>query len=661
MSLPPLESADALVRHDGLCIPANGETVAASRIESETAADREPVLLVYTPYRKDDRAYGLHYPVVHFLAERGYRVVVADMVGTGASTGVRAEPFTPAEGREGADVVEWLADRDWSTGRVGMFGLSYPGVTALATAAHDPKGLDAIVPIHGPHIDYHDMYEGGAFELFRMGGDWLPLMGALAALPPSRRDPEGRWARIWQTRLQGLREHDPWLHQYLDHETKDDYWQSKEIRVGDIEIPTLSVGGWRDEPNTPTVIRGFEAIDAPKRLLLGPWRHLMPPEGRQAAIGFYRQMREWFDRFLKDEDNGAEDGPTIAYWTEREGGGTVGAGTWRATEAWPTWNDRTATTVRFDLTAGGLVAADDRTGGDRADAAVAREYEYNQTVGMHAVDYGTPVATNDDDARSLTLETEPFVDPIELTGTGVAQLRVRPTTQDALVAARVVDVGPDGTTGLVTTGQLLLSRRNSVVDPEPVSPGTEYDLALPLKPKSHVFERGNRLRLSISAADFPRMLPPPHQGSVTLLSTPDEPSALVFPGRRHAGGVAFGDAIEMPDPADGYGEPDRDSSWSTTREHLNDRGTVTATGGYDLPFEHGTFRLTERRRASVTSDDPLSLSLDQETSAEFDWGDSAVHVEVSNRISHDHVGTTTTVTLDEQPVFDETWTWTRNR
>lgn len=660
MSRPPLESADGLVRHDGLRIPAAGETVAASRIESETAADQEPVLLVYTPYRKDDRAYGLHYPVVHFLAERGYRVVVADMVGTGASTGVRTEPFTPDEGREGADIVEWLADRNWSTGRVGMFGLSYPGLNALATASHNPRGLDAVVPIHGPHIDYHDMYEGGAFELFRMGGHWLPLMETLAALPPSRRDPEGRWASIWRTRLEGLRDHDPWLHQYLDHGTKDEYWQSKEIPVGDVEVPTLSVGGWRDEPNTPTVLRGFEAINAPKRLLLGPWRHLMPPEGRQAAIGFYGQMREWFDRFLKDEDNGAEDGPTIAYYTEREGGGTVGAGTWRGTDVWATWNDCTSRMVQFDLTADGLVAADDRTADDRADAAVEREYEYDQTVGMHAVDYGTPVATDDDDARSLRFETGPLSDPVELTGTGVARLRVRPTTHDAVVAARVVDVPPDGAAGLVTTGQLLLSRRNGVVDPEPASPGSEYEFALPLKPKSHVFERGHRLRLSVSAADFPRVLPPPHQGSFTLLSTPAEPSWLAFPGRRHAGGVDFGDAIEMPAAADGYAEPDRDSSWSSAREHLDDRATVTTTGGYDLPFEHGTFRLTEWRRARVASDDPRSLSLDRETSAEFDWGDSAVHVEVSNRISHDHAGTTTTVMLDEQPVFDETWTWTRN-
>ncbi|WP_436934588.1 CocE/NonD family hydrolase [Halovenus marina] len=653
MTPSPLAQSDHLVRHDGLRIPVGDETVAASRIESTDAADREPVVLVYTPYRKDDRAYGLHYPGFHFLAERGYRVVLADMIGTGASTGVRAEPFTPEEGREGAAIVEWLADRDWSTGRVGMFGLSYPGLTALAAAAQQPDGLEAIVPIHAPNLDYHDMYEGGAFELFRMGGTWLPLMQALPALPPSRRDPEGRWARIWRTRLEGLRESEPWLHQYLEHDRRDDYWRSKEIPVSNIETPTLSVGGWRDEANTPTVIRCFERIDAPKRLLLGPWRHRMPPEGREHALGFYQQMRDWFDRFLKGEQNGIETGPEISYWTERDGGGKTEQGAWRTTDAWPRWDDDVEQ-LQFDLTSDGLLS------GEWEDGSVAREYEYDQTVGMHAVDYGTPPLTNDDDARSMTFDSGPLDAPLELTGTGAVTLRIQPTTPDLVVAARVIDVSQDGAARLVTSGQGLASCRESVADPDPLEPGSEYEVTLPLKPKSHVFESGHRLRLSVSAADFPRVLPPPYQGSLTLRSTPADPSLLRFPGRRHSDPVEFADTVAMPSPTAGYEEPNRESSWSTSRDHLAETATVTSTEGYRLPFDHGEFELSGRTKTQVTSDDSLSVSLSRETTAEFDWGDSAVRVDVSNRIARHHAETSTTVTLDDQVVFDETWTWTRN-
>lgn len=65
-----------------------------------------------------------------------------------------------------------------------------------------------------------------------------------------------------------------------------------------------------------------------------------------------------------------------------------------------------------------------------------------------------------------------------------------------------------------------------------------------------------------------------------------------------------------------------------------------------------------QRRAE--SDDPLGVSLDRETTAHSDWGDASVRVDVSQRISGYHAGTATTVTLDEQSVFDETWTWTPN-
>lgn len=134
----------------------------------------------------------------------------------------------------------------------------------------------------------------------------------------------------------------------------------------------------------------------------------------------------------------------------------------------------------------------------RDDGAVEREYTYDQIVGMHAVDYGMPVHTNDD-VRSLTFRTDRLSESVELTGTEAARLRIRPTTPEPIVAARVIDVAPDGATTLVTTGQHLLSRRDDVVDPRHAEPGTEYEVSPPLKPKSHVFEPDHRLGLSVNA------------------------------------------------------------------------------------------------------------------------------------------------------------------
>lgn len=635
-------------RHDGLRIPVGGETVAASRLTPTDRAEPLPALLVYTPYRKDDRAYGLHYPGFHYFAERGYEVVLADMVGTGASTGAKPVPFAPAEGNEAAAVVEWLADRDWTTGRVGMFGLSYPGVVALAAAARRPDGLGAIVPIHGPPIDYRDMYEGGAFELFRMGGHWLPLMGALAALPPSRRDPGGRWADVWETRLEDLRDREPWLFQYLRHESRDDYWREKEIPVGRIRTPTLAVGGYRDEANTASVVDGFERIEAPKRLLLGPWRHTMPTEGRETTVDFYRQMREWFDHFLKDEDNDAEAGPTIAYWTERNGGGHVGEGVWRGTDRWP--DDGSHSAVAFALSPAGLVPP-----GEHAER-LERSYEYDQTVGMYSVDYGRPLDTSADDARSLVFETPPLDTPVELTGTGAVDLCVRATTPDLVLAARLVDVAPDGGARLVTGGRLAASHRESLSDPVPLSTDEER-ITVSLAPKSHVFETGHRLRLAVSGADFPRVLPRPENGTLAVLSTPEDPSVLRVPGERHPGGAEFDDTTAMSRfENDAYAEPDRPGGgWESSRDHLEDTATVRATEGYDVSVPHGEFEFAGEHEASVAAGDPGTVRLSRETAVSFDWGTEAVHVEASNRVSRDTVQAHTRVTLDGHVVFDETW------
>jgi len=107
---------------------------------------------MYVPYHKDDYiTYGAYDPIVRYLAASGYEVVVADMVGTGASSGQIEEMFPQREGKEAATIVEWLADREWTTGSVGMFGKSYGGITALYAAAYQPDALEAIVPIHTPY------------------------------------------------------------------------------------------------------------------------------------------------------------------------------------------------------------------------------------------------------------------------------------------------------------------------------------------------------------------------------------------------------------------------------------------------------------------------------------------------------------------------------
>ncbi|MFW6317987.1 MAG: CocE/NonD family hydrolase, partial [Halorubrum sp.] len=308
-----------IARHEGVRIPVGDETVAATRYEPVDEPGPSPALLTYVPYpQQDSITYGAYDPLNRYLAARGYEVVVADMVGTGGSTGFIDEPFTRREGREPAAIVDWLADRAWTTGRIGMFGKSYGGITALDAAAQRPDALEAIVPIHTPFEGVRNAYTyGGLFELLTIGMDWLTLMQALDAKPPS--DPSGDPASLdaWLARLDRLDDRDPWLFQFLEAGPDGGYWADKAIPVERIDVPVLAVDGWRD-PYTEDTLRYVDRIDAPTRVLLGPWRHRMPHRGRESAVDFRRQVADWFDRFLRGESTGVLEHPTYRIWTERD-------------------------------------------------------------------------------------------------------------------------------------------------------------------------------------------------------------------------------------------------------------------------------------------------------------------------------------------------------
>lgn len=494
--------------------------VAANRYEPPEQKTPGPAVLMYIPYHKDDFiTYGAYDPLLLYLTHSGYHVVIADIIGTGASTVVKAEPLEPIEGEDGAAIVEWIADQPWCDGNVAMVGKSYGGLTSLKTAAESPKHLRAIVPIHGPYTAYRDITEGGAFAFYGMGGHWTALMQVLQAMPPTLRDDEGRWAEIWMERLDGLREHDPWLFQLQDHEHKDAYWEGRDIDVERIDVPTFGVSGWRDG-YPQTTLEYADVIDAPTRLLLGPWRHIMPHRGRESAVDFRSQVVEWLDHFCKGETNGALDHAPIEYWTETDGGGEVDGGTWRSCDIWPTTAEADDL-LTWSVTSTGLVDGDGFDG-----SPLERDYEVDHTVGVDSFDQGKPTDTTPDDVRSLTFETPPLASSVEVTGTGEVDLRIASTTPDPVISVRIVDVHPRGEGRLVSHTELRASRYEGVETVTPLEPGEEYSITLPLKPTSHVFEEGHRIRVSVSGAWFPAMCPTPGTGQLTLRSTPDSPSQI---------------------------------------------------------------------------------------------------------------------------------------
>ena len=97
------------------------------------------------------------------LIEHGYALVIADIRGSGASFGSRFD-MSPQIGKDGAELIEWIARQEWSDGNVGMKGGSYMAISQILTASEKPPHLKALFLMVYP-LGYHDLYAGGIYNM----------------------------------------------------------------------------------------------------------------------------------------------------------------------------------------------------------------------------------------------------------------------------------------------------------------------------------------------------------------------------------------------------------------------------------------------------------------------------------------------------------------
>lgn len=460
---------------------------------------KHAALLNYGPYHKDGRGGRLDVEATnrHFAA-RGYATLSVDVRGLGNSGGSNPEPFSPQEAQDGHAIVEWIARQPWCDGNVGMWGVSYPGITSLSTAATRPPHLKAIVPIHATSDLHRGVVGlGGCAPGFWMRGDWGPRMLAYNLTPPLLQDGAGRWAQVWAEHLEG---NTPWLSSWIDHPSFNNYWQARVAAVDRIACPTFSICGWRDlyADCTP---RDFAAIAAPKKLLMGPWKHEFPDKGKEAPCAGLWEMERWFDRWLKATRNGIDDEAPITLFVQGEGGG------WRTEREWP---PRRLDPQDWHLGHGEL----SRSAG-RADAAAV--HVYDPTVGLHslawdpwttALDPSLPRDHSADDARSLCFTSAPLAEPLELIGSAAALLDVTPSDLPLNLVVKLSEVAPNGRSTLIATGWRDLTPQ--------ARPGERLQIEVPLRATAYRVAPGRRLRVAIACADFPRLWPTPKPATLAV-------------------------------------------------------------------------------------------------------------------------------------------------
>ena len=151
------------------------------------------------------------------------------------------------------------------------------------------------------------------------------------------------------------------------------------------------------------------------------------------------------------------------------------------------------------------------------------ELEYDPTVGVTAglwsggLPFGLPGDQRPDEAHSLVYTTAPLEADMHLLGWCRTVLHVSSTAPVIGFSASLSDIAPDGTSHLVAKGMLNATRRESLTEPQPLTPGEIVELDIQIDCTAWVFEKGHRLRLSIANSDWPNIWPTPYRASSRVL------------------------------------------------------------------------------------------------------------------------------------------------
>lgn len=645
----------------------------AARIWLPVDAERNPVpaVLEYIPYRKNDGTITsdvLRHP---YFAGYGYASLRVDLRGTGDSDGLIFDEYLAQEQEDALDVLAWLEEQPWCTGAVGMMGYSWGGFNALQVAARRPKQLKAIITVHSADDRYGGdcHYIGGNVLAYDMLS-WATTAFAYNSRPPDPDVVGEEWRARWRERLQTS---EPYVHAWLSHQLYDEYWKHGSVceDYGAIECPVLTVGGWAD-PYHDTVLRLLERLNVPRRGLIGPWAHQYPDEASPGPqIGFNQECLRWWDQWLKGVDTGVMQEPLLrAYILDSEEPATFyanRAGRWIGEEEWLPANREDSTTT---LTLGPLTLGSQSARGD--EPLSLRGVEPSGLAAgtwcPHAGKAALPGDQRRDDALSLSFDSEPLAEPLEILGFPSFDVEVAVDKPLALLAVRLCDVSPTGSATLVTRGVLNLTHRDNREQPAALEPGKPYRVCIILNSAGYRFPQGHRLRLTVAPTYWPWVWPSPESATLTL-----KPAAcnLHLPVRgAQAGKTPEFLPVEFAPPLEIEVLETLAGRAITTYDLLSHRVEMVVEPD-GLP---GRVRLVEsglvvgewgRNTYSIVEGDPLSASVRCERTMEIGGPGWKTVTEVDSKMSCDadafHVETRLSARDSDKPFFERTWSWSTRR
>jgi putative CocE/NonD family hydrolase len=514
-----------------------------------------PAILVRTVYNKN-QTFGWN-PVWAELVKQGYVVAIQDIRGRFESGG----EYVIANGRreDGVDTLDWIVRQDWSNGKVATSGCSYLGETQVVLAATNHPSLVTAVPM-SPASGYYvpgrawQAFSGGAFELGQTAG-WFAGSGSRIYTQPPEGVDRGTYFQSlddaiemtppvdFPRYLQELKslptidvlqragvpatDYETWRRSHPD----GDYYRGLDLVRADDEfsIPALFMDSWYDYGATETLAM-FEQFSKKNRteagrehqyLVIGPGTHCNYHDASEntvvgarpvgdARYPYHQLQVDWYNYWMKGEDNGVLERDRIVYYL-------MGANEWRSTDVWPPGGTQYA---NWYLASGGN--ANSRNGDGKLSLQmptdqIVDEFLYDPanpvpSLGGHTCCTGTDTEAGGYDQRETELRDDVLVytsdvltKDLDVVGRIRAELLVSSSAVDTDFTVKLVDVYPDGTAYNVQEGVRRMRYRNSLREPELMTPNQLYLAEIDLHTSANTFRKGHRIRVEVSSSNYPRI------------------------------------------------------------------------------------------------------------------------------------------------------------
>jgi uncharacterized protein len=490
------------------------------------------------------------------LAEEGFIFAYQDVRGTMMSEGefINMTPYNPDkkgsrdidESTDAYDTIDWLVKNiPNNNGKVGMWGISYPGFYAAAGMIDAHPALKAVSP-QAPITDWFvgdDFHHNGAFYLAHAFG-FLSSFGYPRPSPTTQfrsafefPTSDGydfflKMGPLSEVNKKFLKNKVPFWNEILQHGNYDDFWQARNLRphLKNIKPAVMTVGGWFDAEDLFGTLQVYQAVEASSPgayniLVMGPWYHGSWARSGGDAFGnlqfgsetsvFYRKQIEFpfFMHFLKGTDslNLPE-----AYMF------ATGNNEWQKEDQWPP-PDARPRNLYFQANEKLSWIPDPEDAASQFDEYVSDPakpvpYTTDISTGMtreHMVDDQRFASRRPD---VLTYATEELKRDLTIAGPITPRLSVSTSGTDSDFIVKLIDVYPDYNQNMMVSRENIMmggfqqlvrgeafrgKYRNSFTNPEPFIPGEIAKIEYQMPDIFHTFRKGHRIMVQIQSTWFP--------------------------------------------------------------------------------------------------------------------------------------------------------------